>query len=526
VHEAIVLILDDPHPGASATVAGDASLDDLFRAAAARHPEAIALVDAPDRARFTDGTARRLTFAQADRVISAIAGRLRDLGLHPDAVVALQLANTVDGVLAFLGALRAELIVMPMPLLWRRADVISALRRTGASAMIVSGRISATSHFELAVHAAAEAFTVRHVCGFGSHSPDGAVALDDLYAFADSGAAPAASERARAGGRGSHLAAITWDMSAAGALAVARSDAQLIAGGLAVLLESSLPPQPVILSTVPPSLFGGIAMTLLPWLLAGGTLALHHPFDSAVFAEQTRALAPDAVIVPGPVASRLAAAGILASPDCVKAVIGAWRAPEQLQRAPDWRGSAMIDVRLFGEIGLIATRRQSAGTPTPLLAGAVHAPRGAQGALAVAEIAVTAGGTLALRGPMVPRCPFPPGVERTSLPRFAAQGDGFVDTGQACAVDAATQALVVSGPPSGLVSFGGYRFAVGELTRVINGLDPSGTLAVVPDALAGYRLAGTAANRQAIRLALHGIGANPLLVEAFGTRRRPATALA
>ena len=77
---------------------------------------------------------------------------------------------------------------------------------------------------------------------------------------------------------------------------------------------------------------------------------------------------------------------------------------------------------------------------------------------------------------------------------------------------------MVSGPPAGLVSFGGYRFAVGELANIISGLDPSGTLAVRPDALAGHRLCGTAGNHEAIRMALRGIGANPLLVEAFGAR--------
>ena len=115
-------------------------------------------------------------------MISAIAGRLRQMNLHADAVVGLQIANTVDGVLAYLAVLRAELIAMPLPLLWRRADAIGAVRRSGASALIVSGRIGATDHFDLAVNAAAEAFTVRQVCGFGDHPPDGAVALDDLYA--------------------------------------------------------------------------------------------------------------------------------------------------------------------------------------------------------------------------------------------------------------------------------------------------------------------------------------------------------
>jgi hypothetical protein len=514
-----VILDDQPRP---ASTGGDATLDDLFRAASARRPDAMALIDPPNRASFTEGAARRLTYAQADRMISAIAGRLRQMNLHADAVVGLQIANTVESVLTFMALLRAELIAMPLPLLWRRADAIGSIRRAGASALIVSGRIGATDHFDLAVNAAAEAFTVRHVCGFGPHPPDGAISLDDLFVAAETSPAYAiASERAASPGRGAHLAAVTWDVTADGPVPVGRSDAQLIAGGLAILLESRIPQDAVILSTIALSSFGGIAMTLLPWLMVGGTLALHHPFDCQTFAEQRRDLHCDTVVVPGPLVSQLAAAGYLCGPDALKSVVAAWRAPEQLRRAPDWGESApLIDVQLFGEIGLIAARRGPNGRPAPIPLGPVLASRDADGAPTAIEVAATPNGTLALRGPMVPASAFPPGAERTSLPRFTAAADGFVDTGYAVEVGRDADAMVVSGPPPGLVSFGGYRFAVGELTNIINGLDPTGTLAVRPDALAGHRLAGTATNHEAIRMALRGIGANPLLVEAFGARSK------
>jgi hypothetical protein len=264
-------------------------------------------------------------------------------------------------------------------------------------------------------------------------------------------------------------------------------------------------------------------MTLVPWLLVGGTLALHHPFDDATFAQQCRDLHGGAVVVPGPLVAQLAAAGHLSAQRGLKSVVAAWRAPEQLRRAPDWRESAtrLVDVQLFGEIGLIAARRGADGRPAPIPLGPLVAPRGAaDGAIAVVEVATTGHGTLALRGPMVPTSAFPPGVERTSLPRLQAAADGFVDTGYAGEAGRDNGAVTVSRPPPGLVSFGGYRFAIGELKSIISALDPSGTLAVRPDAIAGHRLTGTAANHEAIRMALRGIGANPLLVEAFGARAR------
>ena len=63
------------------------TLDDLFRRAGVRHPDAPALVDPPNRQSFTDGAPRSLSYAQADHAISAVAARLRSLGLPTDATV-------------------------------------------------------------------------------------------------------------------------------------------------------------------------------------------------------------------------------------------------------------------------------------------------------------------------------------------------------------------------------------------------------------------------------------------------------
>ena len=90
-----------------------------------------------------------LTYAQADRMISAIAGRLRRMGLRRDAIVGLQIrAIPSRACSSLLAVLRAGLIAMPLPLLWRRAEAVAALNRVGANALIVSGRIGAVDHFD------------------------------------------------------------------------------------------------------------------------------------------------------------------------------------------------------------------------------------------------------------------------------------------------------------------------------------------------------------------------------------------
>src|SRR5215831_3294016 len=353
--EAAPMILADPRgQPASPRIGGRATLDGLLRQAAVRRPDAVALIDPPNRERFTDGEPRRLSYAQADRVVSAIAGRLRRIGLSNDAIVGIQTANTVESVLSLLGVLRAGLIAMPLPLLWRRAEMIDALSRVSASALIVSGRIGEADHYTLAAEVAAEVFAVRHVCGYGGAAPDGLTSLDDVFTAEELDPLPSLEEeRAGAPGPAAHLAMITWDVCAEGLLPVARSHAELIAGGLAVVLESAIRQDAVLLSTLAPSSFAGLATAMVPWLVRGGMLALHHPFDPEAFLVQIETTDFDTLVVPGPLAPQLAETGPRVSSDTN--VIGVWRAPERLPRAPHWPATQgrMVDVQAFGEIGLI-----------------------------------------------------------------------------------------------------------------------------------------------------------------------------
>ncbi len=509
-----VLTAAPPAPGQNRI-----TIDEVFRRVAQRRPGALALADAPNRETFTDGAPRRLTYAEADRVVAAIAGRLRRMGLSTDAIVGIQLPNIAENVLAMLGVLRAGMIVAPLPLLWRRADAIAALARVGAKALITCGHVGGFNHCQFAMRVAAEVFSIRYVCGFGNSLPDGVVPFDDLFT-AEKLDPILPLERERQSHAAAHIAAITFDVGEGGLVPVARSHSELLAGGLGVLLESRLAQDAIVLSTIAPASFAGIGLTLLPWLLSGGTLILHHPFAADVLARQLQEDRCGTVMLPGPVAFRLAEAGAFVGNKNPGAVIAAWRAPERLAMSPAWRAAAttLTDVSIFGEAGLVPARRGAGGRPGAVAFGPVVAPRGTTGGVVVAELMRTETGTVALRGPMVPHYAFPPGVERSGLPYFKIGRAGLVDSGYTCRIDSTTKAMVVTGPPSGIVSFGGYRFPLHDLQDVIGRIDSTATLAGLPDPLVGQRLIGNAADRDTIQAALNAVGVNPLVVGAFRDR--------
>ncbi|MSO67555.1 MAG: hypothetical protein EXQ82_07040, partial [Pseudolabrys sp.] len=246
------------------------TLDDLFRRTGVRRPDALALLDPPNRETFTDGAPRRLTYAQADRAISALAAQLRRLGLQTDTVVAIQLPHTVESAIALLGVLRAGMIAVPLPLLWRQQEIAAALKRIGAKAIVATSRIGATAHAEIAMQVAAELFPIRQVCGFGRALPDGVVPLDEVFA---PGHFDFVQPPARPGNGAAHVAVVTFDVGGDGLVPVARNHMELIAGGLGPYLESGAAQDANVLSAIPLGSFAGIALSVMPWLLGGGTLA-------------------------------------------------------------------------------------------------------------------------------------------------------------------------------------------------------------------------------------------------------------
>ncbi|HYW64785.1 MAG TPA: class I adenylate-forming enzyme family protein, partial [Bradyrhizobium sp.] len=365
------------------------TLDVLFRRLLARQPGAPALCDPPDKLRVTGQPPQRLTFAEADRAIAALATHFAEAGLPPNSVIAVQLPNTTEFALTVLAAHRAGLVVALLPQLWRQAEVTMALNRTGARAIVTMSRIDGVSHADLAMNSAVEAFSIRHVCGFGSGLPEGMSPLDEIVAGGSSAAPSAVQDGRRA-------AIVSFDVTADGFRAVPRTHLNLIAGGLAIFLESGMPQGARLLSAFAPSSFTGLSSSLVTWLLSGGTLALHHPFDAEVLERQIGAQACDGLVVPGPLALRLAEAGLFSPGSHLRQVIGLWRAPEQIASSPPWTGAAdFTDVYLFGEAGLFGLRRDADGAPAAVTPGPHTAPRSSGGASVTGELLLTSRGTLA-----------------------------------------------------------------------------------------------------------------------------------
>jgi hypothetical protein len=124
--------------------------------------------------------------------------------------------------------------------------------------------------------------------------------------------------------------------------------------------------------------FAGIALTVIPWLLCGGALHLHHSFDPHAFDAQYRAVT-GTVILPAVAVAALAECATF--DHAGRTVVALWRAPERVSGAKAWEGAShLVDVTSFGETGLIAVRRGRGGLPAPIPLGRISSIHRASGA--------------------------------------------------------------------------------------------------------------------------------------------------
>lgn len=399
---------------------GRVTLDALFRKTAAAHPERLALCDADEDAGGFREVPRRLTYGEADAEISRLAAFFAAVGLKHDNVVGLQSAGTVDAVITFLAALRAGLVIAPLPLHWRQKNVLEALTRAGAKALVAGESFGGRSIGLEARDTAADLFALRFVFGLGRDVADGLMEVEQILGELPDDLEPAPIRRDQ--NAADHVATLTWTRSTSGEpLPIARSHNQWIACGLMPYLELSLPQAPNVLLPYALTGMAGIGAGLIPWLLSGGTLHLHHPGSLRRLAAHADAADADIVLCPGALVPALDRR--IERPDC--RIVPVWQAHSPAP-APHGSNRELVDLHIADEFAMVARTREGSALPRPLPSGRIGSPSAATQAPALLEIAIdteTSPAMLKVRGAMVPDSAWP--ACKVRMPTDKA---GFVDT--------------------------------------------------------------------------------------------------
>ena len=153
--------LDRPQDEARITPSG------LLRRRAQQTPDALALLDPPNRRALSPSAPRRLSYADTDSAVEALAAYFVHLGLASGDTVVVQLPNLIEAPLAFLGAWRAGLTVAAVPMLWCGTEIARVCDMLEPAALIGISHYAGEHPAELLRDVAATRLSVRFVMGFG-----------------------------------------------------------------------------------------------------------------------------------------------------------------------------------------------------------------------------------------------------------------------------------------------------------------------------------------------------------------------
>lgn len=272
---------------------GETSLNDLAANAAASAPGAIALIDPPNRGELVGGAPLRLSFGEIDEMAARIGCAFYAAGLREGDKIVVQMPNVAEIVLVYLAAARLGLIVSPVAMQYGRFELenVAAVLRPRAYVSVARFK-GAPFGSENAGYFDSNCTSLLFGNGDFSFGQDINAAQPEFTSYQDEITADANS-----------IFTICWTSGTTGRpKGVPRSHNHWLSSTYATMDAIRLEEGEVMLNPFPFINMAAIGGFLYLWLLKKPVMALHHPFDPAVFLQQLQnekviyTIAPPAIL--------------------------------------------------------------------------------------------------------------------------------------------------------------------------------------------------------------------------------------
>jgi len=284
---------------------GSDTIVDLVYRNAAKTPDQEALVDPLNRMELLGSEPKRLSYSEMIRAVDRLAIKLIELGIKKDDIIAVQLPNINELVLAYLAAARVGAIVTPIGVRYRTHEISHVLELCEPVAYITSTSFHNFDNIRMIRRLIPKYPQLKTIIAVrvGDAVPEDVLDFEEIIN-------DPLEERYAEGyleGRQSgpnEVFSICWTSGTeAEPKGVPRSHNHWIITGLHNPYLCQLPPGCTILASFPLINMAGIGAAFMPWVTNGGKLVLHHPFDARVYMNQISAekiyytMAPPAVLV-------------------------------------------------------------------------------------------------------------------------------------------------------------------------------------------------------------------------------------
>jgi acyl-CoA synthetase (AMP-forming)/AMP-acid ligase II len=307
------------------------TIDDVFQRRVAENPQALSIVDPPNRTSLDGSAPQRLTWAELDALADRMATALIAAGVGEDGIVAVQMHNIAELVAAYFAVARIGAIIAPFPMQYREHELRQLCEFIEPSVFIVNG-VS-----EPAVRAALR-----------STAP-----ILPVAAIATAMANTDALAKRRAQGRRSadDIVTLCFTSGTTGKpKAVPRSHNEWFSIALGTIDGAALKPGARMLNPFPLVNMAGIGGMIVPWLMLGGVLINHHPLDLPVFLGQIQTEKPVYTVAPPALLSMLLMNDALLSKFDVSSLmaIGSGSSPLPPSMVRGWSNRGIPVTNLFG----------------------------------------------------------------------------------------------------------------------------------------------------------------------------------
>ncbi|MDY0223579.1 MAG: class I adenylate-forming enzyme family protein [Desulfobacterium sp.] len=248
------------------------TLYDHFMKNMKKEPDRICVVDPPNRKNLDGFEPERLTYTEFAGAVDAVAEGLVNLGVKKDDIIMVQLPNTWELAMLYLAISRSGAIITPAPVLWREAEMGHIAKTTEARFFITVEEFNGFNHRAMGE-------SVR------SNNPamEKIITLEEIRAMVKG---PVTGILDKTSTDPNDIFTICWT-SGTEALPKGCPLSHNNWAGMGLLQGSTgMRPGDVMMTAGPLVNMGSIGTVFIPWMVLGGTLVLHHPFDPAAYMGQ------------------------------------------------------------------------------------------------------------------------------------------------------------------------------------------------------------------------------------------------
>ncbi|WP_159918143.1 class I adenylate-forming enzyme family protein [Pantoea sp. 18069] len=274
---------------------GQQTLGGLFLDTAQRQESTFAVADPPNRMALFGGEPRHWSWGELMAQVGLWCAHFEAQGVQKDDVIVLQLPNCVQMHAIYLACAIRGIVVSPVPMQYRAHEIAHVVASTQARGIISTQRLGSYPAAQEVAAMARQFASVQWVWSFcdesGQDLPAEVLDLDAaLRRCTPWSAAQMRAHLQRIALTADDVFTICWTSGTESrAKGVPRSHNEWIIVGQSVVDAGQMQAGAQMVICFPFVNMAGIATSLIAWLLTGGGLHHHHPFDLQVFIGQLQA---------------------------------------------------------------------------------------------------------------------------------------------------------------------------------------------------------------------------------------------